>query len=111
MKNYKNIFLEFLNECDSKDNKENLSPNMEIALDIIKRIVTLRFENELKQYNGNEEKAYDEFIAERILTILNYYVEELYLIDKYEDEYKYKGIRKEMRYIVNDLRYIYNDNK
>lgn len=111
MKNYKNIFLEFLNECDSEDNKENLSSNMEIALDIIKRIVTLRFENELKQYNGNETKAYDKFIAERVIGILNYYVEELYLIDKYEDEYKYKGIRKEMRYIVDTLRYVYNDNK
>jgi len=111
MINYKDLFLNFLNECKCEDNKENLNQNMVVALDIIKKIVVLRFQNELKQYNGNEEKACDEFIAVKILAILSCYVEELYLIDKDIDDYKYVYIRKEMRSVLYSLRYEFNENK
>lgn len=110
--NYKKLMLDFIQEGKEtmyeiyKDgdisNETLLAQNK--AFDLIYQILTIRFDNELKQYNNDEEKAFDEFIARKNLDYLRIYIEEFLLLDKDKSEIDfYKTVRKHMRDLLNNL--------
>lgn len=79
---------------------------LEKAYDITFKILKTRFDNELKQYNNNEEKAYDHFIARKNLDYLRIYIEEFLLLDKKESEVDfYKAVRKHMRHLLHHFQF------
>lgn len=113
--NYKVKMLSFIKE--SKDNIPLLYEDedelyikaAQKAHDLVYSIMELRFQNELRQYNNNEERAYDEFIARKNLEYLRVYIEEFMLLNIDESEIEfYRLVRKHMRYLLNDLYLLVN---
>lgn len=107
--NYKEKMLTYLTEgkkdaIEEYEDMEKSSEAIEKAHDLTHAFLTLRFKNELRQYNNNEEKAYDEFIARKNLDYLRIYIEEILLLEKTEKEIlTLKPVQKEMRNILNCL--------
>lgn len=108
MKNFKDLFAE---ELKSWLEWEEITQYQKEAIELIEKILLTRFNNEIKQYNKDEQKACDEFIAKRTLNILSYYVEELYFADKDVLSECHYAIRKEMRRILLVLRDVFNNNR
>jgi hypothetical protein len=101
------MFLNYISEGKqvlSEDYREEgkSTEAIEKAFDLTYSIIEQRFNNELKQYNNDEEKAYDELSARKNLNYLRLYVEECLLSDR-EDIDFYKAVRKHMRDLVNNL--------
>lgn len=93
-------------EMFREEGKEYTSSPMAKALELSKTILETRFQNELRQYNFDEDKAYDEFIAKKNLEYLRFYIEECLMLDKSpaEKDY-YLKVRKEMRNILQSLHF------
>jgi hypothetical protein len=105
--NRKEQFLKEMNEWkefvyDNEDINQTKKDNCVCALEILEIVLTQRFDNTLKLYNNDVNKAWDSFSVKNILNQINLYVEEFYLADK-DDIQEYKAIRKEMRNFVNML--------
>lgn len=94
-----NEWKEFIYDNDINQVKKD---NCICALEILEVILTKRFDNTLKQYNNDMDKAWDNYSIKNILNKINLYVEEFYLADK-DDIQEYKDIRKEMRNFVSML--------
>lgn len=77
------------------------------AFDLTYAIIEKRFNNEIKQYNNNVERACDEFVARKNLEYLNIFVEEFLLLDR-EEHKLYKEVRKHMRDLVHNLYLLVN---
>lgn len=74
------------------------------AYELVCSILDTRFENELRQYNNDEEKAYDLFVFKKNLDYLRLYIEEFILLDKpVETIDSYKAVRHHMRQILHGL--------
>lgn len=77
---------------------------LEKAYDLTFQILKTRFENELRQYNGDGKKACDIFITRKNLDYLRIYIEEFLLLDKEASEISfYKAVRKHMRDLLNNF--------
>ena len=104
MKNYKDILsnylYEYISDCDNLEN-ENQKNDMIEAGKLIQKILNKRFDNEIKNYNGDIEKGTDLFITKRNLNILSIYINELYLLENYTEHRL--SIRHHMRCILNNL--------
>lgn len=111
MENYKDKFLLIVQESIAtqqelfEDDGKNFEESpVSKALDLAKQILSTRFANELRQYNNNEEKAYDEFIARKNLEYLSIFIEESLLLDKPTTDLPfYRAVQKEMRGILHVL--------
>lgn len=74
------------------------------AYDLTHEILKTRFENDLKLYNHDKERAYDHFTAKKNLDYLRLYIEEFLLLDKKEKKMTfYLDVRKYMRILLNEL--------
>lgn len=81
------------------------------ALDLTKSFFDLRYKNEYKHYNYDENKVTDKFIVEKNLNLFKVYVEEMYFLDKHitkENEVELNTMRKNMRIFLNELWTIVN---
>lgn len=107
--NYRDELLNYIKEGKVEQVKvfqeeEHPIEALEKAYELTYNILNTRFDNELKQYNNNEKKAYDEFVARKNLDYLRIYIEEFLLLDKEESEYDfYKAVRKHMRDLLNNF--------
>lgn len=107
--NYKDLLLNFVIEGKTDlietYKEEGLSTEaIEKAYDLTLTILTTRFNNELKQYNNDEQRAFDVFIAKKNLDYLRIFIEEFLLLDKEESQIEfYKAVRKHMRELLNNL--------
>jgi len=79
---YKDILMNGIKELDTEYSSKE-------SIDITKKFFEQRFHNELKQYNGDTEKATDEFITRRNLELFRYYIEETFLL--YDELYNKKN--------------------
>lgn len=110
--NYRNVLLNFITEEKEAllENREDIGrpiEPLERAQELTHQILQTRFENELRQYRQDEEKAYDEFVARKNLDYLRIYIEEFLLLDKEESQIPfYNAVKKEMRSILNNLHYV-----
>jgi len=100
---YKDILMHGIKELDP----ECISKE---TIDITKKFFEQRFDNELKHYNNNKEKATDEFITRKNLELFRYYIEETFLLynelynnDNLEVMNTLYKIRRELRDIHNYL--------
>lgn len=105
--NYTKMLLNTIGEFNEENSDDTKNLYTVKAKELIKAFLTIRFNNELKQYNNDKEKVYDKFIAERSLTLLNCYIEEFYLLDK-DVTQEELSIRKKMRQINHHLRNKFN---
>ena len=69
------------------------------AINLCRNYLELRFENNLKQYNNDNSKAYDLFSAKKALEYLNIYAEEFYFLDKIKTHENFY-IRSQIRSII-----------
>ena len=108
--NYKEEMLAYIKaakeaEIEEQEEKGHSTDAIEKAYDLTYKIIKNRFEIEIKQYNGVEERACDEFIANKNLNYLQIYIEEFLLIDKEESQIEfYKVVRKQMRKLMHAMR-------
>lgn len=111
--NYKDYLLKLINELRESIEfdwtKEDISNKHYDARkkgnNLVRQIITKRFENELRQYNNDSERAYDKFISYKNLDYLRVYIEEmLFLTIDYNEKEFYNMIRNEMR---RELDYLY----
>lgn len=105
--NYKDIVMGYFN----KDTvREFSTDHHREGFMLSEEFFKVRFYNSLKQYNYNEERAYDLFMTKYNLRMFNYFVEETYLLSQDKVTDRHIIIRKSMRDIHNELQYILNDN-
>lgn len=89
-KTAKDILIEIvMTECDTKNimqldeenmSEDEISDRVSMVLEIYKFTIKFfenRFIKELKQYNNDEKKAYDEFICRRNLELFRFHIEEI----------------------------------
>lgn len=117
MKNYKNLILNALNSIINQNWEETYE---EVPVELMKiakeayawtyKFMVIRFENQLKHYNGDEEKAYDFYMAKTALDYYRIYAEEMMLINNCPNCSDHNPrLRKEMRYILNWLHNLINE--
>jgi len=107
--NYKDELLGFVEEgkgniVEFEREKGHSVDAAEKAYELTYQILANRFQNELRHYNNDEEKAYDVFVAKKNLNYLRVYIEEFLLLDKKEIEIEfYEKVQKHMRALLENL--------
>jgi len=99
--------IEYLKDCEDDEN-ENILISI-TAIEISINYFNIRFDNNLKHYNNDEERAYDLHSAKKALEYFNIYVEEIYFIGKEKTQNRFT-FRKELRNIINVLHNVVNNN-
>lgn len=89
---------ESLNECEPYE-KQHINTQL-VAYEFANKFLDEFFKNNLKQYNNDESKAYDQFSAKKFAECLNVYTEQIYLLDKVQTD-QVLAYRKQLRNIVH----------
>lgn len=106
---YQKHSIDFLVACKNEGFNTRIehtlpTESFDKAYDLAIEILSTRFANELKQYNGNAEKAYDEFVFRKNLDYFRIFIEEFLFLDKTDDEIPfYVIVQRHLREILNHL--------
>ena len=93
--------LEFLEK--EQETIDGTNEAVLVAYERTMKILIQRYAKELKQYNQNEEKAFDYYISKKNLDYLDLYIEEFMLIGVKENALFFLKVQKQMRSILHHL--------
>lgn len=97
--------IEYFKECE-EDEKENVLISIS-AIEFCIKYFNTRFSNNLRYYNYDKSKAYDEFSAKKAMEYLNIYTEEFFFLHKEETQNNFT-FRKQLRCIIHILYSVIN---